>query len=525
MANQKNAFYTAYLRDSGGEDQDLSVDQQHQAIQEYCHQHGYILSRVFRDLAAPGSSVAGRDAFHEMIQYFRSGQAAEQGVIVWKYSRFAREIDDSQYYKADLRRMGYEIISLKDNVPEGLNGRFFEAAVDWMNAKFLEDLSHDVKRGLNHIVSNHGAVPGTPPRGFMREPIEIGKRRDGRSHILHRWVPDPQYEDLIRLAFQMRAEGKSVAEIHKTTRLYGSLNSYSTFFRNMIYKGVLGFGDQIISDYCDPIVDPVIWDQVQDMMEDRKHLSGNANHPRRAASEYLLSGLAYCAECGSPLSGSKIKSNKKKAGQANLWFYYECSAKQRKANDCKAQKIPCSILEEAVYREMIDFIFTDQNIALVQSAIQEDDTEQRLLIQQTEYDRQLSKIATQLEHVTDAIANMGHSTALLQKLRDLEIEQREIYAQSLEIERQLQKKSAQIDSERIKDINLALKQTFHTLRVTQQREILKNLIKKITVERQGRTIHGLVEYYLPKKLEVRQCAPKGVNSIPLIYQHPIKIKY
>lgn len=103
----------AYLRDSGGTDQDLSVDQQESAVRAWCLDAGLQLTRIFHDDARPGSSVVGRDAFLKMIAYFHHSQVPERGVILWKYSRFSRDIDDAQYYKADLRRLGYQIYSIK----------------------------------------------------------------------------------------------------------------------------------------------------------------------------------------------------------------------------------------------------------------------------------------------------------------------------------------------------------------------------------------------------------------------------
>ena len=123
----------AYLRNSGGDDQDLSIEQQEAAVAKWCSDNGYILTRVFKDAARPGSSTIGREAFHQLIVHFRDLDCQEYGIIVWKFSRFARDIDDSQFYRADLRQHGYEIYSLNDQVPSGLDGRLFEAAIDWMN--------------------------------------------------------------------------------------------------------------------------------------------------------------------------------------------------------------------------------------------------------------------------------------------------------------------------------------------------------------------------------------------------------
>ena len=236
-----NTYYAAYLRDSGGEEQELSIEQQEKEIRAWCIEKGFTLTTIFKDEARPGSSVVTRQAFQAMMHHFRSDTCKEQGIIIWKFSRFARDIDDAQFYKADLRRRGFQIVSMKDQVPDGLDGRFFEAAIDWMNARFLEDLSSDVKRGLRHLVEEYGAVPGTPPRGLKRQPITIGTHRDGKPHIVHKWIPDPEYWQRCRLAWEMRSAGATYKEIHQATRLYGSKNSYATFFRNRIYLGELIF--------------------------------------------------------------------------------------------------------------------------------------------------------------------------------------------------------------------------------------------------------------------------------------------
>ena len=92
----------------------------------------------------------------ELIAHFRDPNCQEAGIIVWKFSRFARDI-----------RRGFEFYSLNDPVPSGLDGRFFEAAIDWMNQRFLDDLWSDVKCGLRHLVKGYGWKPRTPPR-FLR---------------------------------------------------------------------------------------------------------------------------------------------------------------------------------------------------------------------------------------------------------------------------------------------------------------------------------------------------------------------
>ncbi len=67
-----------------------------------------------------------------------------------------------------------------------------EALIDWKNERFLKDLAADVKRAP-HDMAGKGYAPGEfQPRGYKAEPVEIGKRRDGKPRIVARWVEDPE---------------------------------------------------------------------------------------------------------------------------------------------------------------------------------------------------------------------------------------------------------------------------------------------------------------------------------------------
>ena len=70
-----------YFRDSGGDAQELSVTQQEGVFRAWCAEHRLAVGVVFRD-TAQGSSVAGRQGFQDMMYHFRSGQAAERGLVI-----------------------------------------------------------------------------------------------------------------------------------------------------------------------------------------------------------------------------------------------------------------------------------------------------------------------------------------------------------------------------------------------------------------------------------------------------------
>ena len=129
-----NSIVDAYLRDSGGEKQDRSISRQLEAVKTYCARHGLTLRTVYKDVAKSGTTTAGREDFHRMIADTRDESKRPVAILLWNYARFARELDDSTYYKALLRsKRGIIIHSLTDNIPEGPYARFVEVLVDIAN--------------------------------------------------------------------------------------------------------------------------------------------------------------------------------------------------------------------------------------------------------------------------------------------------------------------------------------------------------------------------------------------------------
>jgi DNA invertase Pin-like site-specific DNA recombinase len=503
-----NTLYAAYLRDSGGEEQELSIEQQEKEIRAWCIQKGYILTAVFKDEARPGSSTVAREAFQAMMHHFRSGAAQEQGIIIWKFSRFARDIDDAQFYKADLRRRGYQILSMKDSVPDGLDGRFFEAAIDWMNARFLDDLSTDVKRGLRHLVSEYGGVPGTPPRGFMREPIQIGAHRDGKPHIVHKWVPDPETWDRACLAWQMREKGASYTDIRIATgNLYTTNSGIKHFFQNRIYRGELHYGDQIITDYVKPMVSEETFQTVQNLNTARSLKKGakDMNHPRRIASNYILSGMVRCAQCGALMNGETIK-NKKKNHTAH---YYACSNMKLKRG-CRAPVIPRRTLEKVVLDELTGYLSDPQNIKNIQEEYTDRKSTENVEIEEAKRKLtiELGTVKAGITRIIDAITDHGHNQAMLEKLTSLEQRKTELLTQQAHLN-----SVPTTPENELADVAARITKALRAAEIDSKRTVLRGLVDHIIAERVNKNVQGMISFCMPPKFTpIHQSHRRGPNN-------------
>ncbi len=494
------SLLVAYLRDSGGNDQDLSVDQQEAEIRTWCADRGLILQAVYRDVATPGSSLIGRDQFKIMVRTLRTHKTGVAGVVIWKFSRFARNMDDAAYYKSLLRKNGYEIVSLSDALPEGTDGRFFEAAIDWMSHKFLEELSEDVRRGLRYNAEVHRVIPGTPPKGFKRQEVTIGKRRDGSPHIAGQWVPDPEDWEKCRQAFKMRAAGASYAQIQAATGLFGSQNSYPTFFANHIYRGELRYGEVSIPDYCEPLVDEATWQAVQAISATNKRVRSTSNHnepnhPRRLASHYLLSGIARCALCGSLLTGEtmRVKGDIPRP-------YYLCGQAAR-ARSCSARRIPAEALHQVIIDKLNDYILDPQVIAAEQLLLERDSLQRRQHLDEQRADlaARLGNIRRKISNLVNLLADRGDpARSLLAKLSEFERQEAQIQTQIAELENSLQGEKYTLQSlENAQKTAVVIRNIFPTLDFDTRRRILKGILASVTVEREGNILRGSIDYYHP----------------------------
>jgi site-specific DNA recombinase len=348
-----------YLRDSGGDGQEQSTAQQRRVIDAYCVKHGLILAKVFEDEARTGGTTKGRNEFFEMIELAQSPQRPD-GLLVWNYARFARDMDDSAFYRALIRKKGMAIHSLTDPIPPGEFSRVIEALIDYSNDEKRRQTSRDVKRGLNDNVQKGFTTGGPAARGYLLAKEVITFHRDGKPRLASKLEIDPDLGPLVSLAFNMRADEKSYAEIMQAThgKLYKTKNCFRTFFTNKTYLGIGKCGDIEIENHHPALVDQATWQAVQEIQKrSQRRVKGSRLHPKRINYPSLLSGLAVCIHCGTPVI--REVAGKKK------WAAYLCGKKRSRQNwhVCEGRQINASKADKIIVDTVLEKILTPEFIA------------------------------------------------------------------------------------------------------------------------------------------------------------------
>jgi len=492
----------AYCRDSGGDDQQDSVASQRRAIERYCDEHHLVLVQVFADEARPGTTTVGREGLEDLQYFARQQPRPVEGIIFWSFSRLARRQIDSQFIKSDLRRQGYVLHSMTDDVPTGDIAPVVEAIIDWKNERYLSDLSRDVKRGLYDLARAGYAPGGFPPKGYKAVKVQIGVKRDGEPRLVSQWVPDPELAPRVRQAFEMRAAGASYEEILKATRIFPVRSSYVAMFRNKSYLGIRKCGDLEVEDAHEPLVDRETWDAVQSAVGTRVRRTqrDDAGDPdlHQGKSLFLLSGLAECAECGAAMIGKEDWSG----GRKTPFRYYLCSRKNREGwGSCPGGKISAERPEQAMLKFAIENLLTAE-FATTQVAETGERLPRRRALREhnvEETRRRLQGVDKSIQILLDLAEQYGTESAGA-RLVQREAERRELLAKLDEIEAD---EEAQRQAEPSDGVQAILAQMFETLAGTDTRA-QQVLLKKVVVRVKLGKGQGEVFY----------TSPCGLTAIP-----------
>lgn len=360
-----------------------------------------------------------------MLDYFESGQAAHdnvRGLLLWSYSRFAREEVDTQFFINLIRRAGFTVHSLTDQVPEGDFARLFESIAFWQAAQYSRTLSKDVRRGQSYVLNNYRddgglyQLPtgehvqlsggGFPPLGYERVQVQTGHTRRSIQRFNSYWrkTTDPDLARRIRLAWEMFLSGQSYTQIEKACQLQIESQNYNDLFTTITYTGTYSYGPFTRQNAFEPYVTTREYEQAQQIMEDRRQGTGK----RPSLYRYLLSGLLYCGKCGRPYHGLRCS----RAQRTDI-YYYECASRpQRQRCSPDTRRVRAADLESIVLTKIISTLNPETITTLAQRIegqrlIQREKDRKPITILQETIDRETATIRNLLTQLATTAARLN----------------------------------------------------------------------------------------------------------------------
>jgi DNA invertase Pin-like site-specific DNA recombinase len=123
-----------YIRVSTADQAELSPDAQKRLLLEYAKKNHIIIGEDFiYEESVSGRHAQKRPRFQEMIAMAKSQAHPIDVILVWKYSRFARNQEESIVYKSMLKRDHVDVISVSEPLIDGPFGSLIERIIEWMD--------------------------------------------------------------------------------------------------------------------------------------------------------------------------------------------------------------------------------------------------------------------------------------------------------------------------------------------------------------------------------------------------------
>ena len=305
----------AYIRVSTDDQIEYSPDSQLKLLREFAKKNDYILpdEYIFQDDGISGKDTKHRPAFNQMIALAKSEEHPIDTILVWKFSRFARNQEESIVIKNLLRKIKVDVRSISEPVdPDSAFGSLIERIIEWMDEYYLINLSGEVKRGMLEKVSR-GEVVTPPSFGYYVE-----------NNV---YIPHPDEAPIIPRIFNSYLAGNGLRTIARTLGAEGVRTKRGNLpdnrfveyiLRNPVYIGKIRWSKEGRAasrrDYTNenivieegkhqPLINIETWNAVQDKLDAQKKAYGK--HQRKEQYvEFMLKGLVRCDSCGATLTQS-----------------------------------------------------------------------------------------------------------------------------------------------------------------------------------------------------------------------------
>lgn len=384
----------AYIRVSTDDQIEYSPESQRKALYAYAKAHDMVIPEefVFADEGISGRS-AKRPGFQRMIGTAKLKPAPFDVILVWKFSRFARNREDSIVYKSMLRKQcGIEVISISEQLGEDKTSILIEALLEAMDEYYSINLAEEVVRGMSEKARRGGTL-GRLAFGYRSE--------QGRAVI------DEETADIVQKIFRDFDAGVPTRRIASELNARGIRNSNGNPWENraveyllcnQFYIGITHWTPEkvkgkhaeaiseqtIITENTHPaIIDRKLFDRCQERIAENKRRHIYKSHPDHGKM-FALKGLARCSACGSTLV-----SGGNNGVQCHMYAKGVC----KQSHFITKAKLEQMVLEQ---------LEADMRNGAVPVSLQREPDQQTE--EQADLERAVSRLEMQLERIREAYA-------------------------------------------------------------------------------------------------------------------------
>lgn len=487
-----------YIRVSTHMQDELSPDAQKRLLLEYAKANDILVSNdnIFIETGISGRKVDKRPEFQKMISLAKTKPAPFDSILVWKFSRFARNQEESIVYKSLLRKQcNIDVISVSEPLIDGPFGSLIERIIEWMDEYYSIRLSGEVTRGMTEKALR-GGYQARPPLGYKiavkgEPPVIVPAEAKIVRIIFEKYVHEKQgYFDIARYLNSLgykTSHGKSF-----------EARSIDYIIQNPTYCGMIRWNrtenetnrikdkdEWIITEgHHEPIISKELFDAAQERYKSTYRPRG-----ARPSSTYRhwLSGLLKCPHCGRTMIAKRVV---KKSNGAN-YAYFTCYGYSKgkclipsNVSSLKLEPAVLSSLKEILDTKTLSFEYKviEQTEQVDEKALLEEQLQQIALKEQ--------RIKTAYREGIDTIEEYKHNREIIERERD-EIQQKICELESVDMDTSDDKA---IMLKKIQNVYEVVSSSDYTDQ--QKNEMLKTIVDKFVYDKEKDTLNAY--YYLAK---------------------------
>ncbi len=327
--SRKAALYIRVSTDAQYEE-GYSVDAQKEKLEAYCHLKDIESYEFYIDGGWSGSNMMRPD-MQRMIEDIKNHEVDK--VIVYKLDRLSRSQKDTIFLLEDIFIPNdCNFISMNENFDTTTPyGKAMIGILSVFAQLERENIRERTRMGMyERVKSGLWMGGGRVPFGYDYDP---------EKDVL---VPNEHADD-VRKIYNLYLQGYSP---NKISEMFDVANDcqVSNILERVTYIGKIQFRGELFDGRHEPIIDEATWNAVQ------------AERKRRAVkktvtSDYLLTGLLYCARCGA-------KMRYQKWGKNGLKIYCYSQQKSRpklvKDPNCDNEKLDACDIERIVVEQLFE---------------------------------------------------------------------------------------------------------------------------------------------------------------------------
>jgi len=548
--------------------QDNSIADQRTILSDYAKQNGLTITTWFdKDEGKSGTSFEKRPDFMRMVRLVESGRHDFSQILVYDVDRWGRptDPDESGYWEFRFKRCGVAVRYVSD---ETVNDNSMMGRI---GKKFKQELASEESRKQSIRVRERSKmraaegfrVGGFAPYGYKRllvssdgTPIRVLEHGERKAEKSQRVTPTPGDDceiEVVRRIFALRESGKGARFIANTLNQDGipapgasrpyfqnrpgkwSQSTVASIIKNPIYIGCYTYNKQVRGSWArlddssqtirresdwivcpdshEGIIAEDLFQKVQGLLynRDRKRTTG-----RGVSSDYLLSGMIVCKECGYNFHG-----HRKNNGFGKTYRYYDDSGYRTHGDSvCKQTSVPADGLEQFLLTKL------DQKIPQMINPIRLKKLIKCKLSQSIEFRpdklkdlRGLIECSdTKLENLTTALEAGGDFDSILKRMSNLRREKVKLEAELKQLTTKI-KPALDIDKavEEISRLSNSAFSKLHSKHPGRVKSVIGDFLDRVEIDRKSKIatffIHKIpnVSKTYEDTMSVKTCRRSGFN--------------